>query len=72
MDWTGCKWVEQVPERLGGVPVVVDSRMQADGVLENFDGGVTPAQIADYFDLELEKVEGVLLFAGRLKRSAAA
>lgn len=71
MDWTGCEFVERVPGRMSGVPVVIHSRVQADGVLENFDGGVSAEEIADLFDLEERSVRGVLEFAGRLKNVAA-
>jgi hypothetical protein len=27
MDWTGCEFVERVPGRMNGVPVVVGSRV---------------------------------------------
>jgi uncharacterized protein (DUF433 family) len=56
---------------MSGVPVVIHSRVQADGVLENFDGGVSAEEIADLFDLEERSVRGVLEFAGRLKNVAA-
>ncbi len=71
MDWTGCEWVERVPERMGGVPVVVGSRVQADSVTENFDGGVSVEEIAEMFGLQQNDVRGVLAFAGRLKEVAA-
>ena len=72
LDWTGCKWVESVPERLGGVPVLVQTRMPVDGVLENFDDGLSPEEIGDHFGLDVSLVLGVLEFAGRLQRSSAA
>ncbi len=71
MDWTGCEWVERVPERMGGVPVVVGSRVQADSVTENFDGGVSVEEISEMFGLKENDVRAVLAFAGRLKEVAA-
>ena len=49
MDWTGCKWVESVPERMHGVPVLINTRMQADGVVENFDAGLSAEKSATTF-----------------------
>jgi uncharacterized protein (DUF433 family) len=72
MDWTGCKWVESVPERLGGAPVLVNTRMQADGVLENFDAGLSVEEICYHFFLDVDTVRGVLGFAGCLQMSDAA
>ncbi len=71
MDWTGCKYVESVPDRLSGTPVLIHSRMPADGVLENFDDDVSPEDIAAEFSVELARVIGVLIFAGGLKQIAA-
>jgi uncharacterized protein (DUF433 family) len=49
MDWSGCAWVESVEGRLSGVPVVMGTRMQADGVLENFDDGLSGKRSAITF-----------------------
>jgi uncharacterized protein (DUF433 family) len=67
MDWTGCRFVEQVPGKVGGVPILVHSRMQADGVLENYEDGMTAEEISEDFGLELQAVQGVLMFAKMLR-----
>jgi uncharacterized protein (DUF433 family) len=72
MDWTGCAWVESMPERMHGMPVVVQTRMDADGVLVNFDEGMSASEIAEEFGVEEVKVRGVLQFAGRLAERNAA
>lgn len=72
MDWNGCAWVESVPDKLGGTPVLLRSRMPADGVLENFDAGLSAENIAEDFDQDLESVRGALEFAGRLHHRTAA
>ncbi len=72
MDWTGCEWVESVPERMHGTPVLVDTRMDADGVVLNFDEGMTVEELADEFGVDAAKVRGVLEFAGRLSTRNAA
>jgi uncharacterized protein (DUF433 family) len=56
---------------MGGVPVVVGSRVQADSVTENFDGGVSVEEISEMFGLKENDVRAVLAFAGRLKEVAA-
>jgi len=71
MDWNGCKWVESVPGRVHGTPVVIDSRMPADGVLENFDDGLTIEELEEY-GITREQIIGILEFSGRLKRAHAA
>jgi uncharacterized protein (DUF433 family) len=72
MDWTGCEWVESVPERMHGVPVLVGTRMQADGVLENFDAGLSVKEICYHFFLDEDAVRGVLGFAQRLQMADVA
>ena len=71
MDWTGCEWVERVPGRMGGVPVVVGSRVTPESVVENFDGGMTVGQIAWNYSLPRSKVQGILEFVHRLAQTAA-
>jgi uncharacterized protein (DUF433 family) len=72
MDWTGCQWVESVPERMHGTPVLLGTRMDADGLLQNFDHGMTIEELIEDYGLAEEKVRGVLSFAGRLIISKAA
>ncbi len=72
MDWTGCKWVESVPDRMHGMPVLIDTRMDADGVVLNFGDGMSVEEIADEFGLDSAMVLGVLEFAGRLHERSAA
>ena len=71
MDWTGCRFVESVPDRLSGVPVVVGSRVQANAILIKLDDGISADDVADLFELDENSVRGVLAFAGRLKEVAA-
>ncbi len=72
MDWNGCSWVESVPERMHGTPVVIDSRMDADGVVLNFDEGMSADEIAEEYGVPREAVEVVLVFAGRSTQRTAA
>jgi len=71
MDWTGCEWVEQVPGRMGGVPVVIGSRVTPEAVLTYFEDGFSVGQIAWNFSLSRAKVRGVLAFAGKSVQAAA-
>ncbi len=72
MDWTGCVWVESIPGRMHGTPVVLNSRMDADGVLLNADEGMSAEEIAEEFGSPVEAVMGVLEFARRSDRRTAA
>lgn len=70
MDWTGCAVVESVPGKMSGVPVLRHTRMPADSVIENF-ADLSPEEIAEDFDLDLNDVRAVLIYAGKLAASAA-
>jgi uncharacterized protein (DUF433 family) len=63
MDWTGCSDVEVIAGKVGGVPLVSGSRVQADAVLENFLSGESVEDIAYNFSLNGALVESVLRFA---------
>jgi uncharacterized protein (DUF433 family) len=55
-----------------GTPVLIDTRMDADGVVLNFDDGMSVEEISEEFGLEPAMVLGVLEFAGRVcERSVA-
>ena len=71
-DWHGCAAVRFDPLRLGGRATVEDLRMDADSVLDNFEDGMTIADIADSDGVNREAVEKILSFAatGGLKAVA--
>ncbi len=61
MDWTGCTVVERMPGKLGGTPVLRNTRMTADGIIANAED-MTPEEIAEDFDLDPEDVRTVIAF----------
>ncbi len=63
MDWSGCKWVESVPDRMSGTPVLRNTRVDADGLLHNFDDGLSVEELIEEFGLAEESVRGMLEFA---------
>jgi uncharacterized protein (DUF433 family) len=63
MDWSGCPIVEVVPGKVSGVPLIRGSRMPADQVIENYDAGQSPEDIAYNFDLNPEDIRAVLAYA---------
>lgn len=71
MDWTGCEWVEEVPGRMSGVPVVIGSRVTPESVVEHADGGFSVGEIAWMFSLPRKKVREVIEFAAQRRRQAA-
>ncbi len=59
-DWSGCDEVEQVEGKLSGAPVLKNTRMQADLVLDNYHVGLPAEEIADLYHLKLEQVKAVI------------
>jgi uncharacterized protein (DUF433 family) len=57
--WRGCDLVEAIPGKLGGRPVIKDTRVEADLVPESIELGQTPEQIAATYRLSLKDVLGV-------------
>ncbi len=62
MDWSGCPVVERVPGKCGGAPVLRDTRMFADGVIENAED-MSAEEIAEDFGLDLNDVRTVIAYA---------
>ncbi len=63
MDWTECETVEVIPGKVSGAPLVKNSRVQADTVLDSYELGETVEQIAYNFDLDAGDIRKVLMFA---------
>jgi uncharacterized protein (DUF433 family) len=65
MDWSGCPYVEVIPGKVSGVPLVRNSRVQADAVLENHESGESVEDIAYNFELDPEDIRAVLAYASQ-------
>ena len=65
MDWSGCPYVEVIPGKVSGVPLVRNSRVQADAVLENYESGESVEDIAYNFDLDPDEIRAVLSYANQ-------
>ena len=65
IDWSDCPDVERVPGRVSGRWVVKDSRILADGIIENFDAGASPEEIGEeiYDGLGAERARRIIEYA---------
>ena len=63
MDWSECPYVEVIPGKVSGVPLVRHSRVQADAVLENHESGESVEDIAYNFELDPEDIIAILSYA---------
>jgi uncharacterized protein (DUF433 family) len=72
IDWHGCDAVEFDPQKLGGRATVGNSRMDADGILINFEGGLSVDEIVDSFGVPKDAVETILAFAAAKQKRLTA
>jgi uncharacterized protein (DUF433 family) len=65
MDWSNCELVEVNPRKVSGVPIIKGTRVQADAILENYEGG------SENFAIPVIKIQELLAFAGCSPRLVA-
>lgn len=64
-DWTGCPLVEIDPQKVSGAPVLKGTRLPVQAVLDNHGDGLTPAEIAEQFQVPEEEVRALIDYARR-------
>ena len=62
IDWHGCSAVQFDPLKLGGRATVGATRMDADGVLLNYEDGMTAEEISEAFSVDLDAVRAIIEF----------
>jgi uncharacterized protein (DUF433 family) len=63
IDWSECPLVEVNPGLQSGAPVLRGTRMPVNAIVDNFDYGVSAAEIAEQFEIRPEHVEAILTSA---------
>jgi uncharacterized protein (DUF433 family) len=63
IDWSQCSFVESDPQRLGGAPVLRDTRMPVSAIVDNFDYGLSVDEIMEQFEVSKSDIEAVLEYA---------
>ena len=63
IDWSECPLVESKPEVQSGAPVLRGTRMPVAAIIDNFDYGVSIAEIAEQFEVPPDRVEAILTYA---------
>jgi len=63
IDWSLCPLVEVKPGVQSGAPVLIGTRMPANAIVDNFDYGVSVAEIAEQFDVPPGCVAAILTYA---------
>jgi uncharacterized protein (DUF433 family) len=65
VDWSDCPIVEVVPGKVSGVPIIKGTRVQADSIVENYDGGSAVEEISENFGIPEGTIRELLTFAAR-------
>jgi uncharacterized protein (DUF433 family) len=63
IDWSECPLVEVKPGVQSGAPVLLGTRMPVDAIVDNFDYGVSVAEIAEQFEIPTDRIESILTYA---------
>ena len=63
IDWSECPLVESRPGVQSGALVLRGTRMPVSAIVDNFDYGLSVAEIAEQFEIPPERVEAIVTFA---------
>jgi uncharacterized protein (DUF433 family) len=63
IDWSQCSLVEFDPLVLNGAPVLRGTRMPANAIVDNFDYGMSVAEISEQFEVPEESIQAILTYA---------
>jgi uncharacterized protein (DUF433 family) len=63
IDWSECGLVEVNPRVHSGEPVLRGTRMPASAIIDNFDYGMSIAEIAEQFEIPPDCIQAILTFA---------
>jgi len=62
-DWSECPLVDVNPRTHSGAPVLRGTRMPVSAIVDNFDYGVSVAEISDQFEIPPDLIETILSYA---------
>jgi uncharacterized protein (DUF433 family) len=64
VDWLGCDLTEQIPGKMSGSPVVKGTRVLADTIIANFEGGSPVEEIHEnYPRIPIDAIRKLIAFA---------
>jgi uncharacterized protein (DUF433 family) len=63
IDWALCPLVEVNPRVLSGAPVLRGTRMPVQAIVDNFDYGVSTAEISEQFEVPENLIRAILAYA---------
>ena len=63
IDWSECALVEIKPGVQSGSPVLRDTRLPVSAIVDNFDYGLTMAEISEQFEVPQECIQAIVTYA---------
>ena len=63
IDWSECPLVEVNPRVQSGAPVLRDTRMPVNAIVDNYDYGVSVAEISEQFEVPQDRIQAILAYA---------
>ena len=63
IDWSQCALVEINPNVQSGAPVLRGTRMPVRAIVDNFDYGLSAAEIAQQFEISVDRIQAILTYA---------
>ena len=63
IDWSQCPLVEINPRVQSGAPVLRGTRMPVNAIVDNFDYGLSVAEISEQFELPQDRIQAILTYA---------
>lgn len=63
IDWSQCPLVEVNPQVQSGAPVLRGTRMPVSAIIDNFDYGMSVAEISEQFEVPPDRVQAILAYA---------
>jgi uncharacterized protein (DUF433 family) len=63
IDWSQCPLVEVNPKVQSGAPVLRGTRLPVSAIADNFDHGVSVAEISEQFQVPQDRISAVLTYA---------
>ncbi len=63
IDWSQCPLLEVNPLVQSGAPVLRGTRMPVNAIVDNFDYGLSVAEISEQFEVPEDRIQGILTYA---------
>ncbi|HEY3972224.1 MAG TPA: DUF433 domain-containing protein [Candidatus Sulfotelmatobacter sp.] len=62
IDWAPCPLVEVKADVQSGAPVLRGTRLPVSAIVDNFDYGLSPEEIAEQFQVSVDRVQEILKY----------